>query len=213
MAESSTIRVPEIRIAFKSAAQFLVDTVGRVPADKWGAPGLGEWTVRETVAHAARPFTTLVDGLGSPGGDVTLLSAAAYFRAGMSAPNVNQGIAERGRQAAKEMGDDPAAYVGGLAKRALEASDRVADDFIMNVRFGTIRFADYLPTRTFELTVHTLDIAQAVGLKVTPPSTAARSVFDTLRDIAIDQGKARQVIFALLGRGELPKGFTLLTAG
>ena len=39
---------------------------------------------------------------------------------------------------------------------------------------GGMRVSDYLPTRTFELTVHCLDIARATGLDFVPPDRGAR---------------------------------------
>jgi uncharacterized protein (TIGR03083 family) len=200
----------EARIAFKSAAKFFVDTVAQVPAGKWNAAGLGEWTVRELVAHTSRAFTTLEDGIAKPGSEVSLLSTAAYFRASLSGEGVNAEIAERGRQASAGLGDDPAAYVSALADRVTSASDQAPDDLIVTIRYGTIRLADYLPARTFELTVQTLDLAKAIGSKTTPPLIAMRATLDILRDIAVEQRRAGDVIFALTGRGELPKGFSLL---
>ena len=47
--------------AFASASAFFVDTVSLVSNDRWGQPGLGEWSVRQLVAHTNRAHTTVVE--------------------------------------------------------------------------------------------------------------------------------------------------------
>jgi hypothetical protein len=73
-----------------------------------------------------------------------------------------------------------------------------------------MRLIDYLPTRIFELTVHTLDLAAAVSLEVTVSDTAAQLVFALIGDLALQTGKAAPLLLATTGRAPLPAGFSVL---
>ena len=52
-------RSGEIRNTFRESVQQFVDVVERKPPDAWDKPGLGEWTVRELVAHVVG----MIDGI------------------------------------------------------------------------------------------------------------------------------------------------------
>src|ERR1700733_15329708 len=52
--------------AFADACAFFVDTVSVVTNDRWEQPGLGEWTVRQSVAHTNRAQTTFVMYINKP---------------------------------------------------------------------------------------------------------------------------------------------------
>lgn len=74
-----------------------------------------------------------------------------------------------------------------------------------------MRLIDYLPTRTFELTVHTCDLAVALGQAVEVPSVAARASVSLLGDLAISVDQAGPLLLAATGRRSLPDGFTLFS--
>ncbi len=73
-----------------------------------------------------------------------------------------------------------------------------------------MRLIDYLPTRTFELTVHTCDLAAALGQVVEVPEAAAAESLNLLGELAIRAGRAAPLLLAATGRGSLPAGFTVL---
>ncbi len=73
-----------------------------------------------------------------------------------------------------------------------------------------MRLADYLPTRTFELVVHTRDLAAALGLTPAAPTAAARDAVSLASERVLDEGRAGEVLLALTGRRPLPKGCTLV---
>lgn len=70
----------------------------------------------------------------------------------------------------------------------------------------------YLPTRVFELTVHTIDLRTAAGLAVEPPVAAAREALRVLGLLVADAGPedAPALLRALTGRGPLPSGWSAL---
>lgn len=73
-----------------------------------------------------------------------------------------------------------------------------------------MRLQDYLPTRTFELTVHTADLARALGLPLDLPGTAAAEALRIVSELAIREGHAGAFLLAATGRTGLPAGFTVL---
>ena len=69
---------------------------------------------------------------------------------------------------------------------------------------------DYLPTRTFELTVHTADLALAIGADLGVPTTAGGQSLELIAQLASFRGQAGALLLAATGRDPLPRGFTVL---
>lgn len=200
------------RAVFASAATSFVTLVRRIPADRWDGPGLGEWDLRALVGHTSRSLTTVSTYLRTtaPREDVT--SAAGYYArmrdviAGMGAA----AVVERGRQAGRDLGDDPVATIDALVQRVLVEVDE-ADDPLIEVIGGLgMRLSSYLPTRTFELAVHGMDIAAAVGIEFAPPADALAEATALAARIAVELGTGPAVLLALTGRYDLPPGFSVV---
>jgi uncharacterized protein (TIGR03083 family) len=196
------------REAFSVAAHWFVETAGLV-GDRWSAPGLGEWDVRALVGHTSRSFLTVETYLGQPSTTVDIPSPADYYRA-TSAMSVGPEVSERGRAAGSALGDDPAGAVAEIAARVLPLVESQDGSALLTTIAGGMRLSDYLPTRTFELTVHTADLATAWSLPVTPPPAAARQVMHLVSDLAIETDVVGAVLLALTGRRGLPAGFSVL---
>ena len=74
-----------------------------------------------------------------------------------------------------------------------------------------MRLQDYLPTRTFELAVHTSDLASALGvLPPEVPATAAAQALAVVAGLAVTEGHAGTLLLAATGRRGLPAGFSVL---
>src|SRR5512144_1214905 len=144
--------------------------VALVPGDAWSRPGLGLWTVRELVGHTARALGTVEEYLVVPPSGPAVADAVAYFRAGTAAGITNsEAVAERGRLAGRELGPRPVEAVAGLSERVLGLVEQTPDDATVTSRLGVMRLIDYLPTRTFELAVHGLDLNAALRTDWTVP--------------------------------------------
>ncbi|MFF3497029.1 sterol carrier family protein [Streptomyces sp. NPDC002795] len=132
------------------------------PEQLAGPTRLGEWTVRELAAHITMATSAVARGLAAAGPGTAQLAPQDWPMT--SAPYAR----------------DIATYVTGLAadndlatlyaeagqslERAL--ADHPADALVAN-RTGNMTLADYLPTRTVELIVHTDDLNDAVpGLDI-----------------------------------------------
>jgi uncharacterized protein (TIGR03083 family) len=196
------------RRAFAEAAQWYVDTTALV-AGRWDEPGLGEWDVRALVGHTSRSLITVETYLEHPAGAVEIGSAVDYFRA-TSAMAAGAAVAERGRAAGQALGADPAATVAGIARRVVAlVGSRSAEELLTTIA-GGMRLGDYLPTRTFELTVHTADLAAALGLPPAVPPAAAGAALRLVADLAVAGGHAGPLLLAATGRPGLPPGFSVL---
>jgi uncharacterized protein (TIGR03083 family) len=197
--------------ALVEAGSAFVVTVRGVDASQWDDPGLGEWTVRELAAHTARGLRVIGQYLTIPDADdevaIELPSAAAYFRAALSMPDVNAGIADRGRQSALEIGAALPTVAGEWLAEVVELVRAAPPDAYVRHFAGTIALPDYLETRVVEVVVHTADLAAATGQPPPTVGPAVRLTLDVLAATVPDES-AVPVMLALAGRGRLPAGFS-----
>jgi hypothetical protein len=212
--------------AFEAATRWFV-AVTRGIAERaagdpeaWTRTGLGEWNVRDLVGHTSRALSTIETYLdlaaekdaGGTAAAVEVTSPAAYYERALAAgsPAV---IAQRGRETAATLGDQPAAFVASLATRVLARVAGLDGSEPADTPAGRIRIAEYLPSRTVELTVHTSDLLQSQGVPAaeqTVPEAAAAATLHVLADLAAQKGISAPLLRAATGRAPLPAGFTVL---
>jgi len=199
-----------VREAFRQAVQFFVQVVAQIPDDRWDFPGLGVWTVRDLAGHASRSLANVETYRAKPAERIDIPGPAAYFLLPAATFGGSKYVADRGRAAGQGLGGAPARAVENLARRVLAELDQVPDASLLSVPGGGMRLDDYLTTRVLELTIHSLDIAAAVGLEVEAPPGPMGMTLNLLCDLAVRQGKGQAFAFAATGRGNLPEGFNLL---
>ena len=196
---------------FESAAGFFVELVETIPSTAWNGPGLGEWDLRSLVGHAGRSLSTVTSYLARPAAVIDMPSPAAYYKWAVQQIGADPaGVAERGRQAGIALGEDPAAAVRLLREDAVTAIRDLDADPIIETIAGGMRVSAYLPTRTFELTVHTLDIAAALERDVTAPAEALADALHLAAELALAKGDGQSVLLALTGRRPLPEDYSVL---
>ncbi len=198
----------ESRRAFAEAATWFVRTVALV-GDRWAEPGLGEWDVRDLVGHTSRSLLTVESYLARPAGTAEIPSAADYFRA-TRAMAADPAVAARGRDAGRALGNDPSSAVAEIAGRVVPQVDREEGGTLLTTLAGGMRLEDYLPTRTFELTVHTADLAAALAVPLDVPASAATQALSIVTELAVTGGSAGPLLLAATGRPVLPAGYSLL---
>ena len=200
-----------VREGFQEAARFLVDTVARVPADRWDAPALGVWSVRELTAHASGAFDSIQahDQPHRIAERVEIEGAAGFYLAVIGPQKQDSNIAARAKETVAQFVGDPAGTLAAMADGALAVLDGIPDDKPTRSLAGGMRFVDWLATRVVELTVHGVDIADAAGIEVAPPPQAMRVTLGVLSDIAIAKGSATELALAVTGRRPLRDGFSL----
>ncbi len=193
---------------YTEASAWFVATVARV-GERWTSPGLGEWDVRALVGHTSRALLTVEAGLANPPQDLAVLTPAGYFQ-GARTMTSGPAVAQRGRDAGQDLGADPVAAVGGIVARVLPLLDGLDGTEPVRTAVGGMRIADYLPTRVFELTVHTADLTAALGGAEEPPSRPAALSLALIAELAIADGNAATLLLATTGRIALPTGFSVL---
>ena len=169
--------------------------------------------MRDLVGHASRSLTTVETYLATTAPDCAtpVDSAVDYYRAVATVLAAPEAIAERGRQAGVALGDDPPSHIAELVGRVTALVAATPDDAPVATAFGPMRLVDYLPTRTFELVVHTLDLATAVG-GAQPAGIAepVRGCIVLAAEIAGFTDDPGALLLALTGRRSLPSGFSVV---
>jgi uncharacterized protein (TIGR03083 family) len=190
-----------------------VDSVSLLSEADWARPGLGVWTVRDLVGHTSRALLTVESYLdpAQSTDSPSVPDAAGYFRAAATALADPSTVAERGRQAGAALGDEPATAVAGIAERVLALVDDSPDNALVTTPVGRMTLIGYLPARTFELVVHSLDLCAAVGTDIpTQLAGPLRACLQLAGQLAAEQGRAVDLLLALTGRQALPAGFSVV---
>ena len=197
---------------FASAARSFAALVHDIPAGAWDGRGLGDWDLRSLVGHTSRSLITVSTYLQTTAEREDVATPHEYYAmVNPSALGIDPAaIVERGRQAGEDLGDDPAAVVDALVDRVLGELAGVDDRLIEVIGGRGIRLFTYLPTRTFELAVHGLDIARAVGISLELPDDVLAEAVMLAGRIAAAGGHGETVLLALTGRTALPPSFSVV---
>jgi len=199
-----------IREAYEGAAGLFVNTVKQVGATQWEQPGLGVWTVRDLVGHTSRALLTVEMYLATPATQREVMRPVDYYLRVQGSLADPGSVAARGRAAGLALGPDPITAVQDIAARVLAQVQTASDAVLVSTPVGGMRLIDYLPSRIFELTVHTLDLAAALPVMVTLPETVAAVALHLLADMALQPDKAAALLLAATGRRAWPAGFSVL---
>jgi uncharacterized protein (TIGR03083 family) len=198
---------------YGAAATSFAALVHKIPADAWGLPGLGEWDIRSLVGHTSRSLTTVRSYLQTTADNEDVATPQEYYvRVTPSALGIDPAdVAERGRQAGRDLGDDPAAAVDALVSEVLDQLTTTDGDPLIKVIGGLgIRLHTYLPTRVFELAVHGMDIARALDIPLQLSDAVLAEALDLATRTAIVTGRGESVLLALTGRSVLPPSFSVV---
>ncbi len=198
-----------VRETFAEAARTYVALVARIPQNRWNGPGLGEWNLRSLVGHTSRSLVTVENYLAQPTETEEVPSPAAYYVA--IAGIDHAAVVGRGVEAGQALGENPAEFVAALASRVL-AQVETAGNPLMHTAAGGMRLENYLPTRTLELVVHSLDIATALP-DIEPPEFSDQLLSEVARvaaTAAVLRGSGVELMLALTGRATLSPGFSMV---
>ena len=199
----------DVREPFAAAARTFAELVRRIPENRWERPGLGEWNLRSLVGHTSRSLITVETYLSQPVGTEEALTPAAYY---VAVAGIDpKGVVGRGVAAGKALGDNPAESVDALAIR-VPALVETAGNPVISTAAGGMRLENYLPTRSLELVVHSLDIAAAVP-EVDGPEFSDQLLSQVARvaaTAAVLQGRGVELMLALTGRVPLRADFSVV---
>ena len=200
----------QVRPTYLEAGDFFGGIVNQVDIAGWEAPALGEWCVRYLVGHTYRSFTTVLSYSAKPGDKVEKERPVDYFLRAFEDLADPKQVAERGRAAGLEIIDDPQMMVRGFAMYVKNKLEELSDDYILATPVGGMRLIDYLPTRTFELIIHTMDLAKAIGVEAEPPENGLAATVEIIGQLAVYRGHGAALTLAATGRDGLPAGFSVL---
>jgi uncharacterized protein (TIGR03083 family) len=206
----------DYRRTYRSAAVAVVDLVSRVPAGRWDDPALGEWSVRDLTGHlVSSALRQVPEVLATPAEKADIEAPEGYWAFARSAPPdlyaaASALSARDARETGRRLGDDPVEAVREAAGRATQALAGVGDDDPVATPAGGMRVRDWLPTRTFELVVHGLDLAAAVDLEPSFFPDAVAEATALAAKVAVAVGDGPQILRALTGRTPLPPGFSVV---
>lgn len=206
-------RLETARATYAEASAAFLDLAGQVPLEQYTEPGLGSWDLRSLIGHTGRSLVTVVQYLDTRADEVAAEDAADYFAlvSRMTHGTLRDAVHLRGIEAGVALGEDPMAALRAARDDAEAALDLLEGaDPVIDTAAGGMRVSDYLPTRTFELTVHSLDIARATGLDFAPPAEALADTLALASASALRQGYGVDVVLALTGRQPLPDGASVV---
>lgn len=197
---------------FESAARSYADLVRRIPDDAWEGPGLGDWDLRALVGHTSRSLITVSTYLKTSAETEDVATPQEYYAriADYMSSAGAEAITERGRQAGRDLGDDPVRTVDELVERVLGEVEAAGDPLIAVIGGLGLRLHTYLPTRVFEFAVHNLDIARATGLSFELPPDVLEEATVLAARIAVLTGRGDELLTALTGRATLPPSFSVV---
>jgi Mycothiol maleylpyruvate isomerase N-terminal domain len=184
---------------YLEVAGSYVDLVASLPSSLTG-PGLGDWDLRALVGHTSRSLVTVAEYLRRPAASVDVETAADYVAGLAVAVAQDEGVNRRGVEAGELLGDDPAGAVRLLLDSVTADLARADPDQLVTTYAGGMRLRDYLPTRSFELVVHGLDIAVAVPVRWTPPPAALAEAVVLATEVALRRGEGSVLLRLITGR-------------
>ena len=194
-----TFDAAETIAAFRESGHWWRSLVGGVDDHQWDLPAVGEWNVRELVAHGARAFKTVAEYVEGEVKDPTRIDTAAqYFRIVLAEQTPHIHIANRARAEAATESDWVNATDRQWAAAELVVSN-VAPDTDLHLFVGEMPLGQYLATRVVELVVHGTDLAEAIGIPSPPPRSGARVAVEVLLDLSTADDTA-SILRLLTGR-------------
>ncbi|MER5637748.1 sterol carrier family protein [Kitasatospora sp. NPDC002227] len=169
----------KVRAALVAQTEAVRAAVRRLsPADLDRPTRLGEWRVRELVAHLAVQAGWAARHLDDPLGGKPELSLAGWVAGvGELAPLLDEAAREQAAAASVvESFEAEAAALLALLDGPLDGARR------FEIRLGSMPLADFLVTRLVELVVHADDLADALGVAFPHARQALAAVSRLLAD-------------------------------
>lgn len=186
--------------SYIQAADAFLNLVRLIRPNDWETAALGSWSVRDLVGHTSRALLTVEQFAATQPESITLRDSVDYYLHAFSGLGTNIHIAERGVQTGKELGPDPLASITRLHHRVMQLLESLPENHSMDTRVGGIRLSDYLPSRTTELLIHSLDLSSVLAIEFKPPGDALKDVLLLLADLAIANEQAMDFMMLACGR-------------
>jgi uncharacterized protein (TIGR03083 family) len=137
--------------------------------------------LRQLAVHTLRAGLRLVELMANPVSGEPEKGTVTYYRFDPKAVGV--GVVERAQNDAEALAgrDLVKEWRDGFAAAAASARENLDDDPVLATPVGTIRLREYIPTRCVELTIHTMDLRDALGMQPDPTAEGLAVACDVLR--------------------------------
>ena len=162
---------------FTSAARAFATLVREIPHSRWTGPGLGEWDLRALVGHTSRSLITVSSYLQTTAQREDIASAQDYYALIRDTASDRRPFGDRRARSAgrPRSGRASRRHDRRVGRTCAGRRGRREDPLITVIGGLGIRLHTYLPTRIFELAVHSLDIVRATGIEFRlPPASSTR---------------------------------------
>jgi uncharacterized protein (TIGR03083 family) len=194
--------------ALRAEADALTPVIAALRPDDLGrATRLPDWDVQVLVAHLVRGVDRIRADLTETLPETPELDWAGYFTTAATRTS-GADVSERARAFAGAINDRPVADVW---LRACTEAERLASlappDRPVGTPFGPIRVDHYLPSRVLEVTVHGLDLRDALDLEAvaTPDGLGvSAALLETLLDGDRPAELGDDLAFVLAATGRAP---------
>jgi uncharacterized protein (TIGR03083 family) len=204
------------RDTYLSAARAFAALIERVPNHAWDQPGLGVWTIRELTGHASTAaLSSVIAAIARPATEEVIATPQGYYALARTVdPAIYSAAVKASEEGAREeaaaLGDPIAAGVQRLVDQVTTTLDEVHGDPLVETAAGGMRLDAWLPTRTFELAVHSIDIATSGQLPADLPEAVISEAAQLAACTAVVNGDGIAVLKALTGRRQLPAGYSIV---
>ncbi|MFG2194896.1 sterol carrier family protein [Streptomyces sp. NPDC048639] len=157
-----TYDAAKLRAAVAAQLTHVRETVAGLSDEQWALPTrLGDWTVRDLVVHIALGADSVRTYLAKPAPPVREVTVLDWPSATAA---VATAVDARARTVAAST--EPLEILDRADERLAEALASAPDERLLAARLGAMRLDDFLVTRCVELTVHSDDLAAALGTAV-----------------------------------------------
>ncbi|MFY1636025.1 maleylpyruvate isomerase N-terminal domain-containing protein [Solwaraspora sp. WMMB335] len=206
----------DTRQKYLAAATTFADLAERISDEPWDGAGLGIWTLRELVGHTVSGgLQEVLDALDRVTDTVAIPSPERYYALARTVdPAVYDAAvtasAHAARRTGQSLGTDPAGTIRHLVEAVEHRLGGIAPTTVVTTVAGGMPIDAWLPTRTFELATHSLDIAAATDVPAQIPDDVLAEALVLAARIAVVVGDGASVLRALTGRATLPDGFSVV---
>lgn len=150
--------------AFAEQSRLILETIQPLAAQQWHGPTrLEGWDVFTLVAHIRRSLLTVIDYGAKPLDAAPTVDRISYWNFDGAA--IAEAVTERTKQSSAHLSADTMA--GEFAARLSEALvvlENGQPETVIHSIFGPMKLVEFVATRVVELTVHSLDLFDALGL-------------------------------------------------
>ncbi len=207
----------DVRSSFDAAAKAFLEIADNLDTSQFDIVALGKFNIRDLLGHTGRALSTIENYMLPAAQSSSQITAADYFAALWKPAGTeerrlrDENIYERGKSEALRFGQDIRQALHTLAERITALVRSAADNTALDTPVGQMQLIEYLPTRTFELCVHSLDLAKASNQAV--PVCLEPVIEATLilaARMAVRNNDGPGLLLALCGRQKLPDGYSII---